>query len=49
MRLVAMLLVYISLFAVLTSATMIASGVHARGFTDLDKGLWVTRVVSAEG
>jgi hypothetical protein len=48
MRLAAMLLVYISLFVVLTSATMIASGVHARGFTELDKGLWVTRVF-AEG
>lgn len=44
MRLIAMLLVYTSLFAMLTSATMIASGIHSRGFTDLDKGLWVTRV-----
>ncbi len=49
MRLTAILLVYISLFAVLTTATLIASGVHARGFADLDKGLWVTRVVSADG
>lgn len=44
MRLAAILLVYISLFALLISATMIASGMHARGFADLDKGLWVTRV-----
>lgn len=44
MRLIAMLVVYASLFAMLTSATMIASGIHARGFTQLDKGLWVTRV-----
>lgn len=48
MRLIAILLVYMSLFAMLTSATLIASGIHARGFTDLDKGLWVTRV-TAEG
>jgi hypothetical protein len=44
MRLIAMLLVYTGLFAILTSATMIASGLQARGLTDLNKGLWVTRV-----
>ena len=37
MRLIAMLLVYTSLFVILTSATMIASGIQARGLADLDK------------
>lgn len=44
MRFFAMLFVYASLFALLTSATMIASGMHARSFAELDKGLWITRV-----